>query len=148
MFILYLICFQIFSTMQNTCICATWQQVPKSYSITLLIHCILLILSVLQHSLINVNSIFWCFCKFYGRKFSFFKPLKRLQTRSKDQKPGICFPTLLFENANKTLFSNPNAALVNYHFIFSERSTRFPCDFFQPTLFRPEILKNSTFQTG
>ena len=49
----------------------------------------------------------------------------------------------MFENANRTPFSNQNCALVKYHFCFSECSTRFPCDFFQPTLFRAEITKNS-----
>ena len=57
-----------------------------------------------------------------------------MQTQPGGAKPEICLPIQPFENANQSPFSNPNNQLANYHFWFSESSTRFPCDFFQPTV--------------
>lgn len=62
-----------------------------------------------------------------------------MQTPSEGQKHAICVPTLPFMNANQKGFTKRNPALVNYHFWFSDSSTRFPCVFLHPTLITHEI---------
>ena len=62
-----------------------------------------------------------------------------MQTPSGAGKLPILLPDRPFENANKDLFTMANHALVKYHFRFSGCSTRFPCDFFHPTLEPAEI---------
>lgn len=57
-----------------------------------------------------------------------------MQTRLEGAKQPVCLPTPWFANANEDRFSKPNSTLVKYHFEFSERSTRFPCDIIHPTL--------------
>ena len=106
----------------------------------------LLIFKLLQRSLRNVNSIFAWFCKLYGCKFVIFKPKSHLQTADQGQKPGIFTPTPPFGIANEKAFSNQNKGLAKYQFWFSERSTRFPCDFLQQPRRLIEIPQFERFQ--
>jgi hypothetical protein len=71
--------------------------------------------------------------------------MMQMQTPSEGQKHAICVPTLPFMNANQKGFTKRNPALANYHFWFSDSSTRFPCVFLHPTLITHEICDFKRF---
>ena len=115
------------------------QGIRQTYSNTRIINRNQLFISMLQHSLKTVNQIFQRFCKLYGRKFPIFKGESQMQTVIQGQKLAILRLTLAFGIVNDRAFSKQNNRLVKYQFCFSVCSTRFPCDFTQPTLFQVDF---------
>lgn len=112
---------------------------PIIYSYTVGFALNLLFFSELWLFIKYVNVILGRNRKLYGRKFLFFKGSAQLQTVPRRQKPAIPAFIRPFENANQILFQKLNSVLVKYQFWFSGRSTRFPCDIFQPTLLRDKL---------